>query len=89
MIRKFTPRRGTLEAVRWDGRAETAELLETWSYHAIQCNVDAREPGFSKLTILDGARTAVVGDFIVRTACGQFTPMSAQQFAKAYEPLEV
>jgi hypothetical protein len=86
MIRKFTPRRATFEAVRWDGRAETAELLETWSYHAIQCHVDSRDHVSSKLFIRGGS-TAAVGDYIVRMTCGQYTPMTAQQFSKVYEPL--
>jgi hypothetical protein len=86
MIRKFTPRHGTFEAVRWDGRVETAELLESWSYHAIQCHVDSRDHISSKLFIRGGC-AAAVGDYIVRMSCGQYIPMSAQQFVKSYEPL--
>jgi len=89
MIRKFSPRRTTLEAVRWDGRPETAEILESWSYHTIKCRVDERDHVFSKLTITnkEGPLSADVGDYIVRTHGGQYLPMTAKQFSESFEPL--
>ena len=89
MIRKVAPRRAMFEAIRWDGRPETAELLEAWSLHTITCNVDARNHVFSKLVIanLEGVQSAVVGDYIVRTNWGQYMPMSAKQFSETYEPV--
>lgn len=89
MIRKFTPRRALFEAVRWDGKPETAELIETWSFYTIRCDVNKYDHTFSRLTIenREGAVFATVGDYIVRTGWGQFTSMSAKQFAEAYEPI--
>lgn len=86
MLGKFVPRKKTLEAVKWDGSAKTAEFLEAWSYAAIHCKVDPN-PVFSALTIdnPNGPYRACVGDYIVRTSCGQYIPIPQQQFLSEYE----
>lgn len=84
---KYRKKPVVIDAVQWDGNANTANAFlgdrygADWSYDA---------PGSKNLVIstLEGSMTALVGDWIIKGVKGEFYPCKPDIFTATYEKVE-
>ena len=85
-----TYRRRVTEVFAEQLTADNAETLARWSGGEIVDHIDPfdntkREPAINMPT-LDGNVRVQIGDYVVRTAQGQFSRCSKAEFENAFEP---
>lgn len=83
--KKYTKKPVTIEAVIWDGSADTANRFIGESF-----GVDwwYLSQGSNSIVIptLKGNHTGNIGDYIIKGVAGEFYPCRADIFALTYEP---
>jgi hypothetical protein len=94
MIRKYKKRPVVVEAVQFDGTAESAKSIRNWINRP--CNSPAflyQEAGNDHsltgwclvIKTLEGDVRAVKGDFVIKGVVGEFYPCKPDIFATTYE----
>ena len=85
-----------IEAVQWDGSAESAATVIDWALgvdgpsiryheHLLDGEYIAHPDPFLKIDTLEGTMIASTGDFIIRGVNGEFYPCKPDIFEKTYE----
>ncbi|WP_233152667.1 hypothetical protein [Mycobacterium sp. NS-7484] len=85
-----------IDAVQWDGTAEAAAPIIEWAhannvtitYNCPDGDACRRDTHVLLVCTLEGAMSALPGDWIVRGIKGEFYPVKPDIFAATYEPVE-
>jgi hypothetical protein len=95
--KKYRKKPVVIEAMQWDGSAESAAPIINWAlsfedgavirYHEHLMNGEyvAHPDPFLWVDTLEGRMIATSGDFIIRGVNGEFYPCKPDIFAKTYE----
>lgn len=98
-VRKFRKKPVVIEAMQWDGSAESATPIVNWAlshdglsvrYHEHLMDGDfiAHPDPYLWVDTLEGRMIASAGDWIIRGINGEFYPCKPDIFAKTYEAVE-
>lgn len=89
---KFRKKPVVIEAMQWDGTAESATPVINWilDHDGTATWRDRFEPDGNCIRIrtLEGMISASPGDFIIRGVQGEFYPCKPDIFAATYEAVE-
>ena len=88
---RFTKRPVTIEAIQWDGTAQTLDDLTAWSrQHTPPGGIipipNADQDNRLIIHTLEGTMRGDVGDWIIRGVQGEFYPCKPDIFEATYEP---
>lgn len=96
-IKKYRKRPVEIEAVQWDGSAESANQIVGWIFEAdytaqLWCTTEPCsgyiEDHVIQIDTLEGKMQAVPGDYIIKGVQGEFYPCKPDIFAATYEEVE-
>jgi hypothetical protein len=95
-VQKFRKKPVEIEAMRWDGTADSAAAICWWANEPQETGDPIDEPWVDYTTVgeavremmchtLEGALNVSVGDWIIRGVQGEFYPCKPDIFAATYE----
>jgi hypothetical protein len=90
---RFRKKPVEIEAMQWDGTAEAATPIIDWAlsnhvtigYHCPDGDACRRDTHVLMVCTLEGAMSAVPGDWIIRGVQGEFYPCKPDIFAATYD----
>lgn len=82
---KFRKKPVVIEAVRWDGKESTFDLVMGWSVE--QDRTFAMSEGNLYIATLEGEMRADKNDWIIRGVKGEVYPCKPEIFTATYEPV--
>lgn len=87
MIKKFRKKPVVIEAIKWDGKTETLEVLNNeFGIDPLHVAVGKKdEEDKIKIETLEGTMLACIGDYIIKGVNGEFYPCKPDIFEKTYE----
>ena len=94
--KKYRKKPVVIEAMQWDGSAESATPIINWALeadgpairyheHLMDGDLVAHPDPFLWVDTLEGRMIASAGDFIIKGVNGEFYPCKPDIFAKTYE----
>lgn len=94
---RFQKRPVEIEAVQWDGTAESATPIIAWalsngvtiSYYCPDGDACRRDTHVLIVSTLEGAMSALPGDWIIRGVKGEFYPCKPDIFEATYDPVTI
>lgn len=98
-VAKYRKRPVVIEAMQWDGSAESATPIINWALeqdgpairyheHLMDGDVMAHPDPFLWVDTLEGRMIATTGDFIIKGVNGEFYPCKPDIFAKTYTRID-
>ena len=88
---RFTKRPVTIEAIQWDGTAQTLDDLTAWSrQHTLPGGIipipNADQDNRLIIHTLEGTMRGDVGDWVIKGVSNEFYACKPGIFAETYEP---
>jgi hypothetical protein len=91
MATRYRKKPVVIEAMLFDGSAESGEAVEAWIGEAGAFGYASRgreEPYWGvEIRTLEGTMTADPGDYVIRGTKGEFYPCKPGPFANTFEPV--
>lgn len=87
IMAKYRKKPVVIEAVLWDGKANTANEFIGESYNKYWWYASTDDPRIV-IPTLEGNHIGQVGDYIIKGVKGEFYPCKPDIFAATYEPAE-
>jgi hypothetical protein len=87
MMRRYTKKPVTIEAVQWTGENRT-EILNFCTDGYVSYSNSKFEPEL-KIQTLEGLMSATVGDYIIKGIKGEFYPCKPDIFALTYDEVTI
>ncbi len=88
---RFTKRPVTIEAIQWDGTAQTLDDLTAWSrQHTLPGGIipipNADQDNRLIIHTLEGTMRGSLGDWVIKGVSGEFYACKPDIFTQTYEP---
>jgi hypothetical protein len=87
MMRRYTKKPVTIEAIQWDGE-NRKEIFDFCSVSYVNYSNAKLEPEL-KIQTLEGPMIASVGDYIIKGVRGEFYPCKPDIFALTYDEVTI